>query len=245
VSSELATTKWDSLWQVSDMEATVVSQFVAASQDISLAQWKEMGERLVRKEHQMKWAWGIWWICGRFEHGERKRIVEAQGWEGPSYDTLKNYGSVTKRFFLSDNPEMSLRSDLLPLSWFAVLQPISDENAIQLVDRYSSGDPNLKTRSQFAAEVRAVKERIVDEKKQAKRTEIGETDYAIQEKEQQEQEAIEESRRNAIDDLIRRLQERLQTKVTNQQSKKGGCITISYYSDSDLERVLKLMGVIF
>ena len=136
-------------------------KFLEGCKDITLKQWKEIGTHLSGFNKGLQWAWGAWWICGSFDHGERRKLVEQEGWEGLSYDTLKNYGSVARRFLL--DPQMSRRCYTLPFSYCADLAVLPNEEILALMDSCCS--KGLNTRSALQAEIAKVKARLRLEKR--------------------------------------------------------------------------------
>jgi hypothetical protein len=44
---------------------------------------------------------GDWWAYGEHRYGDRKAIVEAPGWTGPSYQTCRNAATICRSFGLS------------------------------------------------------------------------------------------------------------------------------------------------
>lgn len=134
-------------------------RFLADTGSLSFPQWTEMAKALVRRESQSQWAWGLWWHCGNFDHGERTALVQNDRWNGPSCETLMNYGSVVKRFLLDAEPQTSLRSEVLPFSYFVALAPLTDEEIRKLVGRCHSGD--IRSRSQLKTEIAKLKPQLV------------------------------------------------------------------------------------
>jgi hypothetical protein len=53
---------------------------------MKLEEWAEFGRRLGKAEGELKWLIGDWWNAGH-RYGDRKDIVQADDWTGPSYDT--------------------------------------------------------------------------------------------------------------------------------------------------------------
>lgn len=65
---------------------------------LSQDEWADIGIKFNAVSGAVQWAWGDWWNAGNFEQGERKRIVESDGWNGPAYQTLKDYGMTSEKF---------------------------------------------------------------------------------------------------------------------------------------------------
>jgi len=72
-------------------------------------QWIDYGSRFAELGGAVQWGWGDWWNSGNFEHGERKRIVESDSWNGLAYETLKNYGVVAEFFEMSHRCDLSFK----------------------------------------------------------------------------------------------------------------------------------------
>jgi hypothetical protein len=49
-------------------------------------------------EHAVAWWIGYWWAFGEHRYGDRKAIVEAEDWAGPSFQTCVDCGTVARRF---------------------------------------------------------------------------------------------------------------------------------------------------
>lgn len=59
--------------------------------------WVQEGLSLNRNYSDYKWNLGDWWNNGH-AYGERKKLVESDDWDGPSYTTCQTAGSVCKDF---------------------------------------------------------------------------------------------------------------------------------------------------
>ncbi len=59
------------------------------------------GELLGKLERSVSWWLGDWWAFGEKRYGERKAIVEDEGWDGPDYGACRNAGSIAGGFELS------------------------------------------------------------------------------------------------------------------------------------------------
>lgn len=66
--------------------------------DMSEADWRAVGEELGRAERSVMWWVGDWWAYGEHRYGDRKAIVTALGWEGPSYNSCVEAARVARRF---------------------------------------------------------------------------------------------------------------------------------------------------
>lgn len=63
-------------------------------------EWKREGIELAQRHDATVWEIGEWGLRGRqsFGPGECRRIIEAPGWQGVKYDTVKVYMCVAKRY---------------------------------------------------------------------------------------------------------------------------------------------------
>lgn len=68
----------------------------------TLAQWEDFGRELVRFHRKVDtfylWQLGRWWRSGDIQEGERKRLVESTGWNGPSFQRCMNVASVVASY---------------------------------------------------------------------------------------------------------------------------------------------------
>ena len=62
-----------------------------------LRDWIKEGRRLGQAERTVMWDIGDWWNRGH-NYGDRKGIVTAPDWDGPSYETCRKAGAVAGRF---------------------------------------------------------------------------------------------------------------------------------------------------
>jgi hypothetical protein len=60
------------------------------------AEWIKAGRSLGRAERSVMWWIGDWWAFGVHKYGDRRAIVEADGWEGPAYGTWGRFGIRVK-----------------------------------------------------------------------------------------------------------------------------------------------------
>lgn len=96
------------------------------------------------------WWLGDWWAFGeRKGYGERKRVVESEDWDGPSFEVCRNAGYVARRI------EASCRHDALPWSTHAELARVEDvQERAELLDRAAE---ERWTQRQARAEVSKLK----------------------------------------------------------------------------------------
>jgi N6-adenosine-specific RNA methylase IME4 len=95
---------------------------------ISETRWRHIGERLGQAERAVGWWVGDWWLAGE-RYGNRKDVVTAPGWTGPSYGTCRNYGSVAARF------DVSRRHYTLPFSHYAEVAKLPSTDADAMLAR--------------------------------------------------------------------------------------------------------------
>jgi hypothetical protein len=138
-----------------------LSKFLRTCRNVNLSIWKDMGSDILSFHKNVQWAWGAWWICGKFDHGERKKLVEDASWEGPSYETLRNYGAVARRFLL--DPEMSCKYDKLPFSYYIDLAVLPNEEILILMNSCCKG--GIETRTDLQSEIANIKSRLSPETK--------------------------------------------------------------------------------
>lgn len=106
--------------------------------------WRAIGEWLGRAERGVMWWVGDWWAFGEHRYGNRKAIVTAPGWQGPSYQTCMNAAGVSKRF------ESSRRREVLGWTHHAEVAALPPAHAEALLDR--AEEEGLSTR-ELRAEV--------------------------------------------------------------------------------------------
>jgi N6-adenosine-specific RNA methylase IME4 len=75
--------------------------------DMTEREWCAAGEHLGKVERSVMWWLGDWWAFGEARYGQRKAIVQAEGWEGPSFQTCMDAAFVCRAF------ETSRRRDVL------------------------------------------------------------------------------------------------------------------------------------
>ena len=66
--------------------------------DLPESEWRDMGAQLGHVERGVMWCIGDWWAFGEARYGQRKAVVTAPDWEGPSYQVCKNAARVARRF---------------------------------------------------------------------------------------------------------------------------------------------------
>ena len=93
-------------------------------QDLTEAEWRQAGEMLGKVERSVTWWLGDWWAFGEARYGERKAVVEADGWEGPAFKTCANAASVCESF-----KETSRRREHLSFSHHAEVAALPRDEA--------------------------------------------------------------------------------------------------------------------
>ncbi len=99
-------------------------------------QWEREGIELAQRHDATVWEIGEWGLRGRqsFGPGECRRIIEAPGWRGVKYDTLKVYMCVARRYprefkYLNTSPSHYHSARVLPLEQsIPLLTQAADEN---------------------------------------------------------------------------------------------------------------------
>jgi hypothetical protein len=61
-------------------------------------QWEQIGYKLSRLENATSWWLGAWWVFGEHKWGDRKAIVESEGWRGRAYNTCIIAGATYVKF---------------------------------------------------------------------------------------------------------------------------------------------------
>ncbi len=96
--------------------------------DLAEDEWKAAGEMLGKMERSVSWWIGDWWVFGESRYGERKAIVENEDWQGPSFQTCMNVGSVCKAF------TTSRRREVLGFSHHVEVADLPSDEADALLD---------------------------------------------------------------------------------------------------------------
>jgi hypothetical protein len=73
---------------------------------LSEPQWLEAGKALARIDGTVMWWVGDWWAFGEHAYGNRKAVVEQDGWEGPGFQTCADAAWVAQRFETSRRREV-------------------------------------------------------------------------------------------------------------------------------------------
>jgi MT-A70 len=97
--------------------------------DFSENEWREAGAILGRVEHSVSWWLGDWWAFGEKHYGSRKAAVEADDWDGPSFQTCANAATVCRAF-----AKTSRRREALSFNHHAEVAGRLPEEADRLLD---------------------------------------------------------------------------------------------------------------
>lgn len=116
--------------------------------DLSVENWTEVGRALGRVRGSVMWWVGDWWAYGEHRYGERKAIVDADDWDGPTFQTCMDAGSVCRAF------ETSRRHEVLPFNAHRELTSLPAEWQDKLLD-WASRDDHGKPRT-----VRAIRDEV-------------------------------------------------------------------------------------
>jgi N6-adenosine-specific RNA methylase IME4 len=65
---------------------------------LSVEDWLKCGQAFGLVEGAAQWWLGDWWAFGDARYGERKAIVEAEDWDGPSFQTCADAAFVCNKF---------------------------------------------------------------------------------------------------------------------------------------------------
>jgi N6-adenosine-specific RNA methylase IME4 len=96
--------------------------------DLSLEQWKRVGEQLHHIEHGHQWWIGDWWAYGEHSYGERKALTDSKDWRGPKFQACADAGTVCRAF------ETSRRREVVPFTHHREVAGLPAEEADELLD---------------------------------------------------------------------------------------------------------------
>jgi hypothetical protein len=77
----------------------------------SFEQWQSIGCELGRRQKASSWCIGDWWLhaekreAGKNWSGDRKRLVQSEGWTGPSFQACMDCATVCRKFLTSRRHE--------------------------------------------------------------------------------------------------------------------------------------------
>lgn len=112
-------------------------------------EWVNYGSRFAELGGAVQWGWGDWWNSGNFEHGERKRIVESDEWNGLAYQTLKDYGMVSEKFARAN------RVDNVSYRHHRECSSLVLEEALKVLEWCDENQPTIKETIDKVKEVKA------------------------------------------------------------------------------------------
>lgn len=96
--------------------------------DMSREDWCAAGALLGKIERSVSWWLGDWWAYGESRYGDRKALVESDGWEGPSFQTC-SHAAVASRAF-----EMCRRRHVVPFTHHIEVSALPPDEADRLLD---------------------------------------------------------------------------------------------------------------
>jgi N6-adenosine-specific RNA methylase IME4 len=96
--------------------------------DLSEGEWRSAGELLGKVERSVSWWLGDWWAFGERRYGVRKSIVDADDWDGPTFESCQNAASVCRAF------ESSRRREVLSFKHHAEAARLDADEADALLD---------------------------------------------------------------------------------------------------------------
>ena len=102
-------------------------------------EWREAGRALTHTEQNISWWIGDWWAFGKAKYGQRKAVVEADGWEGPQFQTCADAAAVCRAF------ETSRRREVLSFKHHREVAALPPSEADRLLDW--AQEPSDKPRS--------------------------------------------------------------------------------------------------
>tara|TARA_R110001632_G_scaffold106649_1_gene216181 strand:+ start:81 stop:893 length:813 start_codon:yes stop_codon:yes gene_type:complete len=110
---------------VSGSQPKIIDESRSNSTDYD--KWVEEGFSLNKEYSDYKWSLGDWWNKGH-AYGERKKLVDSEKWDGPSFQTCKIAGVVADSF------EKFRRRNLLSYGHHAELTSLPIEEQDKLLD---------------------------------------------------------------------------------------------------------------
>jgi Domain of unknown function (DUF4326) len=118
-------------------------------QDLTADQWKQVGLELGRFESAHQWWIGDWWAFGEHKWGDRKKIVEAEEWSGPAYETCHQAGRVCRDF-----KETGRRLPILSFWYHHEVTGLPSDEANRLLDWCADPLKNGRKRPHSISELR-------------------------------------------------------------------------------------------
>lgn len=117
--------------------------------DTILDDWILIGRQLAAQEKVLNWWIGDWWAFGEHRYGERAKVA-AEGVFGKAFQTLRNYGSVSRSI------ETSRRRDTVSWSHHAEVAALEPAKADALLER---AEAEALSNAQLRAAVRVTQGR--------------------------------------------------------------------------------------
>lgn len=99
------------------------------------AEWIKVGLALGRLQAATQWFNGDWWAFGEHRYGDRKAVVDANDWQGPSFQACMNAASVCRAF------ATSRRREALSFGHHAEVAALPAPEADALLDWVEAGIP--------------------------------------------------------------------------------------------------------
>ena len=96
--------------------------------DMSREDWCAAGALLGKIERSVLWWLGDWWAYGESRYGDRKALVESDGWEGPGFGACMNAAAVCRTF------ETSRRREVLPFAHHQEVASLPADEADRVLD---------------------------------------------------------------------------------------------------------------
>ena len=112
--------------------------------------WQEVGQELGRAGGMLQWWIGDWWVYGEHRYGDRKALVEADDWEGPSFQTCMNCATVIRAFM-----ETSRRREVLPYSHHVEVAALPPVEADLLLDEAEANGLTIRALRERVRQVKA------------------------------------------------------------------------------------------
>jgi len=111
-------------------------------------EWVKEGLSLQRDYSGYKWNLGDWWNKGH-KYGERKKLVESEEWDGPSFSTCASTGAVCKEF------TSCRRRQVLSFGHHMEVQSLPAEEQDKLLDECEAEGHSLMKLRQRVKEVKS------------------------------------------------------------------------------------------
>jgi hypothetical protein len=135
-----------------ELPTSVVANSTALTFPTKLTEkdWLEVGRKLGRAGGTLQWWIGDWWAYGEHRYGDRKAIVEADDWSGPSFGTCMNCAAVTRAFM-----ETSRRREVLRFSHHIEVAALPPSEADLLLDEAEAEGLTIRALRERVKQVKA------------------------------------------------------------------------------------------